>query len=323
MTDERLTTPFERTADRPAVPPPAWHDRDAPRRGYPVLTPTLPSLVRFRGCWAGRIEAVRSELIGVRRGVFVTAGDAAPDPELLAIAAVEKRLTTEYAFSHRTAARLSGLWVPPWDGSVHITQGAKPAGQGRGDRTLVRHHVDLPDGDLRTVSGLVVTSLELTAVDCARDLTCVQALPVVDSALLVGADKDVMQARLAGSVGGRGVRAARETVDLATGRIGSPAESRVRARVVMDGLPRPQTLIRVATPDGPLEVDLGWEEVKVGIEVHGRGKYSSGADPFDEAVRRERLFDVGWAILDVRTDQRSADYLARTRTALRRRGGLA
>lgn len=300
----------------------AWAGLRSPSRGFPVIRPTMPELFRYREAWRGRLEeAARSGAVEqVRRGVHL-AREVEPHPELdrelVAIAAVGRRLRTWYLLSHRTAGRALGLWVPRWDGKIHVTQESVPSGKRVADGGLVRHCAKIPVMDCRTVDGMAVTSVERTAVDCARSLPMVQALPVVDSALVIGADRAVMDRMLQEAAGGRGVRAARDTVSLATARSGSPAESVVRARIVMDGLPEPETLLRVLTVAGEVEVDLGWEELKLGIEVHGKGKYAGGADPYAEAVRRENLNRAGWRIIDVRTGQRPAVYLSRIRTALR------
>lgn len=338
MTDPDLL-PASPEPDAVAGLRPAWDGLTSPTRGFPVAPPTFPQVWRYRTESVGRVVGARrrGELEEVRRGVFLL-DDGGPAPtslpgpdasaELVAIAGVEKRLSTWYAFSHRTAAVVLGLWAGPWDGRVEVTQESVPSGKVADPRGLVRHRGSLPPADLRQMNGFAVTSVERTAVDCARALSLAAALPVVDSALLIGASAARMEDLLIAAGGKRGVRGAREVLRLATGRIGSPAESVVRARVVADGLPEPETLIRVRTAGGTYEVDMGWSDLRVGIEVHGRGKYRDGADPLAEAQRRELLHVAGWLIIDVRTGQRPAEYLARVRTALRqaareRRIGLA
>lgn len=298
------------TADYPDV----WDGLRQPSRGYPVAPPPMPHLVRWREPLRDRIRGAqrREEVTTVRRGVYLSATDPQQDRELAAIAAVLARLITPFALTHTSAARVTGLWTPVWDGVVHVSQASKPSGRSSRDPGLRRHRRHLEPGVLRTRHGLVLTSVELTAVDCALIMPTPRALPIVDSALLIGGDKDEMLRLLGARTGQRGVAGARATVLLATARIGSPAESRVRARIV---LPEPSTLIDVETEIGRLEIDLGWPDLRVGIEVHGRGKYRAGADPVAEAVRRQALFDAGWRIVEIRTGETPAEYLPRVRRA--------
>lgn len=308
------------TADHPDV----WDGLTPPARGYPVTRPAMPALARWSRPFRGRVQGAlnRSEVTPLRRGVYLRADERQRDPELVAVAAVGERLTTPHAVSHASAARVIGLWTPIWDGVVHVSQEVRPSGQASKDASLRRHHRHLAPEVLRTGHGLVLTSVEQTAVDCALSMAMPQALPIVDSALLIGADREEMVRILDALAGRRGVSGARATVLTGTAQIGSPAESRVRARIVMAGMPEPETLIPVETELGGFELDIGWRERRVAIEVHGRGKYRTGADPVAEAVRRQALFDAGWRVVEIRTGESPAEYLPRIRRALAL-GGVA
>ncbi|TGO06198.1 hypothetical protein SERN_0390 [Serinibacter arcticus] len=296
----------------------------SPVRGEPIAPPTLPTLWRTGEAWRGRVEAAQrsGRAERVRRGLYgPPSSPAAGDDALLAaIVAVGSRMSTAFAISHRSAGLLAGLWVPPrHDAVVEVTQVGPISSTAHADVTLRRYRSDLPHDEIRDFLGLPVTSVERTAVDCARTLPLARALAVVDSALVIGADRGEMERILHRLRGRRGVRAAREIVALGQPTVGSPAESVVRAEIVAAGLPVPSTLVVVDTPGGAFELDMGWIDQKVGVEVHGRGKYLRGADPVSEAVRREHVFEAGWSVVDVRTGQPAWHYLPRVRRALEAR----
>ncbi|PFG18501.1 hypothetical protein [Serinibacter salmoneus] len=298
-----------------------WDGLRAPTRGYPIARPVLPRIIRSTADLRHDIEAgLRAgALHRVGRGL-VARGSTAEDPELEGIAAMAHRLSGPFVVSHRSAARLLGLWLPPWDGYLHVTRSIRADHRACLDHRLVRHSGRVPPEDIRISGDLLVTSIERTVVDCARSMPVWASLPLVDSALLLGARRILLDAALARAAGARGVRRARTMIAAGTGRIGSPYESRVRGAVLAAGMPPPQTLIEVSTAHGDFEIDLGWERIRLGIEAHGRGKYGNGADPVAEAIRREALFAHGWAIIDVRTGRPVEDYLPRIAGELRRRG---
>lgn len=298
-----------------------WDGLRAPSRGYPVVRPTLPRLIASSQGIRHDLEVgVRSGVLHrVHRGLFAP-GASAEDAELEELAVLARRLSGPFVVSHRSAARLIGLWLPPWDGHLHVTRSIKPDHRACLDQRLVRHQGLVPLDDIRLSGDLLVTSIERTVVDCARSMPLWTSLPLIDSALLLGARRATLDSVMAQAAGARGVRRARMMIAAGTGRIGSPYESRVRGALLAAGMPTPQTLIAVSTRQGDFELDLGWERIRLGIEAHGRGKYRTGADPVAEAVRREALFAAGWTIIDVRTGSPLADQVPRIAAELRRRG---
>ncbi|CAM3806381.1 hypothetical protein [Isoptericola cucumis] len=251
-------------------------------------------------------------------------------------AAVAESLRTDYWFSHETAALLHGLAVYRLSDRVHVTHAWKPpAPAGRDDR-LVRHPIRLPERDRTVVDARPVTTLERTTIDCARWLPGVQALVVADSALRAGADLAVVREVLAEASGRPGVRQARRVVELADVRAESPGESVVRWYLDEAGIDAPRLAVEVQTWRGQAWIDLGWPELRVGIEFDGAVKYSGGeyGDPRErllaEKRRHDALTEAGWILLRL-TWQDLADpdrLIRRVRRALadagrRRRPGSA
>lgn len=225
---------------------------------------------------------------------------------LALVAAVARTLTTDYCFSHETAALLHGLAVYRLAEEVHVSQRWKPKVRRDRDGAVRRHPVDVPARDRTlSVTGMPVTSLERTMVDCARWLPGPRALVVADSALRAGADRAVVETLLVEAAGRPGIRQARRVVGLADPRAESLAESLVRWIVHEADLEAPEPAVAVETWRGTSWVDLGWPGAAVGIEFDGAVKYSGGeyGDPRErllaEKRRHDALVEAGWVIVRV------------------------
>ncbi|MCA5892594.1 hypothetical protein LEP48_04395 [Isoptericola sp. NEAU-Y5] len=309
----------------------------APRPGdrRDLDAPTVPPATRFSE--SRRAEIARRTATGdlqrVRKGVYLAPVDedgparARRAEVLRRVRAVQLRLTTAYWYSHTTAAVLHGCWTWRLSDAVHVTQLRAPNAEQSRERGLRRHWTALPPRDRTTIDGLPATTLERTVVDCARTLPPDQGLVVTDSALRGGADLDVLCAILDESAGRRGVRRAREVVDLADPRSESPGESLLRWVVHDAGLPTPEAGHRTMTRRGDVWLDLAWPERKVALEFDGAVKYSGGdyGDPagrvFAEKLRQDALEEAGWLVVRVTWDDlHQAEALAaRIRAALRTR----
>jgi very-short-patch-repair endonuclease len=310
-------------------------------QGVPLERPALPDVLRFeperrtereRGLADGSLRRVRA---GVYSPPLAAAGVARRREEqvLLGVRAALEKLSSELWFSHDTAALLWGLWSWRLSGRVHMTQMGRPHVERGRPGGEARHRSALPDEE-RTAwvdagSGLLVpvTSLERTVVDCARSCPSDAGLVVADAGLRLGADRERIEMILADAAGGRGVRRARWVLASADPRSESPTESVTRWVVLDAGLPAPEPAVEQVTWSGRRWVDLGWPELKVGIEVDGLEKYSGRyGDPqqilVDEKRRHDALVEAGWLLLRVTVeDLRHPDrLLARIVRALRSRG---
>ncbi|WP_277212921.1 hypothetical protein [Isoptericola croceus] len=275
----------------------------------------VPATVRYRPDLRTAIDRQRrrGELVRLRRGRYgppvADDGGIARRRErqvLQLVAAVESSLHTDFVFSHETAALLHGLSHYRLAPEVHVSQSWKPRVR-PADRQLRRHPVDVPDQDRTLLTGRPVTTVERTLVDCARWLPGAQALVVADSALRAGADLGVVGRVLGDAAGHPGVRRARRVVALADARAESPGESLVRWHLEESGfdLPSPDLSVEVATTAGTYWIDLGWPELRVGIEFDGAVKYSGGTygDPTSRLVaekrRHDALTEAGWVVVRV------------------------
>jgi hypothetical protein len=252
---------------------------------------------------------------------------------LLSVRAALEKLTGEFWFSHESAALLWGCWTWRLGSDVHLTHLSRPTVDRTTEPFTRRHTTELPPADRATLvdgpTGLEipVTSLERTVVDCARTLLPASGLVIADAGLRLGADRERVDALLAEAAGARGIRRARAVLGFASGASGSPGESVVRWIVHDAGLPAPDLDIEVATWAGARWVDLGWPDLKVGIEFDGLVKYGGGeyGDPavrlVEEKARHDALVEAGWFLIRVTWDDLAnpARLVARVRAALTRR----
>lgn len=105
----------------------------------------------------------------------------------------------------------------------------------------------------------------------------------------------------------------------------SPQETRTRLLLIAAGFPRPQTQVVVVDEYGSFvgRIDMGWGELKVGVEYDGPQHWD---DPEQHARDIDRLADLaaqGWLIVRVSRNllrYRPHVFLARVRDAMRAAG---
>lgn len=172
----------------------------------------------------------RGKITRVRRGLYTYLADDVGSPDdrerevLTAIAATHEALTTPFWFSHESAALIWGCWHWRLRRRVDLIQTSTPHIYRLPGLPLRRHLRPLPPAERAERSGLPVTSLERTVVDCTRSLGTASGLVVADSALRLGAEPAAIDAILRDAAGGRGVVRARRVLAWADGR----SESRGR-----------------------------------------------------------------------------------------------
>ncbi|WP_285492752.1 hypothetical protein [Actinomadura sp. NBRC 104425] len=183
---------------------------------------------------------------------------------------------------------------------------------------------ELPAEHIVEQAGVRVTSMARTALDCARWLPRLEAVAALDQFLRRGVDPASLAAMARDLAGRPNARRLRDVLRLGDGAAASPGESWTRVMVVDAGFPRPRTQIPVAGPYGePLFVDLGYEQLRVGLEYDGERHHSGArARAHDERRRRWLRKEMGWEIIPVTKGMfaRPAPYLEALLTALLQRG---
>jgi len=244
---------------------------------------------------------LRSRFVAVHRDVYV-ARDTRPTASARAKAAW---LWSGRAgvVAGRSAAVLHGAkWV----------DGAAPAEMLYDNRRPPKGRCTWSDqvaeDEIETVRGIAVSTPARTALDLARrrplDVAVAEIDALARAAKLKIADIELLAERYKGS---RGIRDARVALDLVDPGAESPQETRVRLLLIRAGFPRPETQIPVYDEYGQLvaELDMGWRDVKVGVDYEGDHHWRSRRS-FDRGIRRHaEVTELGWD--DVRITAEDSD----------------
>lgn len=300
---------------RPLALPPALRNRpfsvaEARDRGVPHGTVRSPGLLRpTRGARLAPETATEQDGPALRARAFVEV------------------LPGDLALSHLTAARLLGLPVPrPWRAEEPLDV-MRPSGAPPVIRRGCRSHRGLERRAVRRSSGLLVTAGPDTFADLAASLHLDDLVAVGDALLGEGADGttdvDALRTVLAERDGWRGVRRAREALDLVRSGSRSAWESKARVAFHLAGLPEPELNAPVHDSYGQwlATPDFVWREQRVVGEYDGDQHRTDRSAWQYERERRARLEDEGWTYVEMTatslTDPRHRHHLmARLHRAL-------
>lgn len=212
-------------------------------------------------------------------------------------------------------------WIDPHEPAelVHDNPKAPP--------NLSIHQERLLDGETCELDGTAVTGAARAAFDIGRHtvsrLRAVQRLDALAKATDVKA-LDV-EAVTAAHRGALGLERLRRVLPLVDGGAESPQETYARRLLIDAGLPRPQTQIRVFGEYGDFvaRIDLGYEDVLVGIEYDGPQHWTDPAVRQRDIDKQVELQDLGWTMIRASRDllrYRQATYTGRVSSALRKTG---
>lgn len=250
----------------------------------------------------------RGDLVTVRRGAYVAAGDLPDRPETrhaMTVRAAWPHLHRDAVVSNVSAAALLGL--PLWGldlTRVHVTRTRRHGGHVA--RQLHVHTADLDPAETVLIDDMAVTSPARTVTDIARRAPFEAAVAVADAALY---RKLVTPSDLTGSLerarGRPGVNAARRVVRFADGRSESVGESRSRVRMHAARLPGPQLQRPVTTRRGLFHLDFAWEKWRLAGEFDGLVKYGGVLKPGQSAadavvaekIREDAIRDEDWRVV--------------------------
>ena len=224
----------------------------------------VESLLRTLTIRRLRTQVGREEVRRVRRGVYA---DRPVDDED-ELRALLLCLPEGAMLARQSAARRHGFGVLR-ETQVHVQlPPSVPKARLPG---LVVHHSVLPVRPV-LVGGVPCVPAARCAVDLARTVRRLDALPVLDCALRSGTvTRDELLAEVVGHRGLPGVRQARELTPLADGRAECRQESQLRLILVDARLPVPEPQLWVYDDKGfpRFRLDLGYEDRRVGIEYEG------------------------------------------------------
>jgi hypothetical protein len=166
------------------------------------------------------------------------------------------------------------LWIPPF----HGLEICRPAGATGSPYTtnvhrhsVVAHRFRLPEDRVTSCFGLPVTTIEQTWLMLASVLDIYDLIAAGDRALTRGASPETLAAVIASSPPIRGIRAARRALPHLDADSCSRPESRIRAVIVLAGLPKPAVNKPVFDGYGQwlAEPDLHYKEGRIALEYNG------------------------------------------------------
>jgi hypothetical protein len=214
------------------------------------------------------------------------------DTPAVRAAALRKVLPNDVALSGRAAAWVLGLDVLAASGQLDVNV---PRGRHLQPRPgMTPHSAALPDHELCEINGLLVVSAARAFVDVARRESLTEAVAFGDAVLRSGAATlEQIEASLALARSLRNVRAARAVVPHLEPRSESPMESRLRMKLVLGGLPRPQAQFDMYDEHGTHagRGDLHLEGVV--LEYDGREERLKKEKFSADRRRRSRIAELG------------------------------
>jgi hypothetical protein len=218
------------------------------------------------------------------------------------------------------AALLGAKWVDA------LAPAELVSGRKRPPPLIITRNETLLAGEVVILNGIPVTSPSRTAFDLGRRPGLQTAVIRVDAlARATGVTVEAVNAVLDVHRGARGVNQLRRVLPLVDAGAESPQETRTRLLVVAAGLPRPQTQIEVLNDWGRVlaRIDMGWPEVKVGIEYDGSQHWTDSRVRTNDIDRTVELQRRGWILIRVSADllrYRPDVVISRVRDALHSRG---
>jgi hypothetical protein len=225
-----------------------------------------------------------------------------PDSLPLRAACVTLVLPPGAAVCRRTAAWLYGVDCrgPGEQHEVPVAECVVPKIGNPVRRYGVRgYEAHLPPEDVCVVDGVLCTTPLRTAIDLARFLPPFLGLAAIDAMAHHGlVDPAALAVRVEDWRGDKFVAQARRLIALCEPKTESFGESWLRLRVVDAGFPAPTAQINLPDDASPRwRLDLGYPELKVGLEYDGEKYHSSeGQLAHDEQRRLDCFHSFGWTV---------------------------
>ena len=211
----------------------------------------------------------------------------------------------ESAFSHGTAALLLGLPVPiriKRESAIHVA--VRPPRRAPRVDGVTGHQLDLPDSDVRLISGLPVTGPARTWCDLAPALSLRELVAAGDFLIArnsplcsrEGLDDAIMRRGR-----GRGVAKLSGAFALLCERSESPQESILRVMFTEAGLPRLDANVDLRDGSGRFiaRPDLRFPEYRLVVEYDGDGHRTDREQWRNDFGRIARLQVFGEEVLRV------------------------
>lgn len=225
-----------------------------------------------------------------------------------ALATVEDRcaaylqLLGDHWFSHATAARLWGFWLPrrlELETELHVTS-AWPGREPR-MRGVVGHRVTPQDVSLALLRGMRVTSPADTWCALAASLSVDELIAAGDGAIRRQQPTSTLEQLREASIRygrRRGAAAVAKALPQLRSGADSAKEVALRLLLIRAGLPEPVVNLRITDTSGDLFGDLAYPSWLVLVEYDGRHHLLPRQAAAD-ILRLERLQRAGWTVVRV------------------------
>ncbi|EUA02382.1 hypothetical protein I546_6208 [Mycobacterium kansasii 732] len=265
-------------------------------------------------------RAMRSMYERVYPGVYVPSGAELTASQRARAAWLWSRRRAVVA-GNSAAALLGAKWVDPRAPAELVYDNRRPPAG------ITVHTETVLPTEMLTVEGIPVTSPARTTFDIGRRtatrLRAVQRLDALANATDVKGTE--VEAVIAEHPGARGLLRLRRVLPLVDGGAESPQETRTRLVLVDAGLPRPQTQLRVFDEYGDFvaRIDMGYEELRVGIEYDGPQHWTDPGQRDRDIDRYTALLDLGWTIIRVSSEllrYRQGTFIGRVVAAMQAAG---
>ena len=252
--------------------------------------------------------ALRSRYVALHKDVYVPR-DAQLTAELRAKALWLRSRGRGVLAGYSAAALHGAKWIGPDLPAAIIYTNSRRAPQ------IQTWEDRISPDEICVVDGMRVTTPERTALDLTSRYPMDAAVAAVDDLIqateLKLADVELLVNRYRGR---RGIKAARVALELVDGGAQSPKETWLRLLLIRAGFPRPQTQIAVRNEWGWIEayVDMGWEDIKVGVEYEG-GQHQTSRYQYRKDIRRLETVErhYGWILVRVVAEDHPAEVIRR------------
>lgn len=160
----------------------------------------------------------------------------------------------------------------------------------------------IPAAFVQKAGRLLIPSLEWTAIQAARWQPLAGALLVFDSALRLGASRDVLLDIAVSLRFWPGTALLRRAILAADARSESPLESWSRGLMLQHELPMPVLQYEIRAQGFLMRCDFAYPDRRLILEADGRGKLGADAATQQRAIlaereRQRRLERAGWTVM--------------------------
>ncbi|WP_345788827.1 DUF559 domain-containing protein, partial [Arthrobacter ulcerisalmonis] len=294
------------------------------------LPPELASVpftvaeARSAGLSANRIR--QHDVTHVSRGLY---RPSRWDFELAEAARALSAISPGAWISHVTAARLQGLFLPPWLADSDELHLSKPrALKSVHRRGVLGHEVVVHADEVESYGGMRISTRSRTWLDLARRLSLYDVVCMGDQLIRLPRAQFEDRSDPFDTVSGlrlmisrhpnlQGVQRAREALELV--RVGSDSAPETFLRLAMGdaGLPDPELQLRLRPLDlNSPSADLGYRRQQIAIQYDGEHHRSEPQTMSDK--RRDRAFEsAGYTVLIFGKEDLADDFVQATETVRR------